>query len=331
METITLQHPKRQSSNVPRFGNATNRTHPPKRTAFRISDLDVSDTLFPLDEQSNQLLFQIVSIYIPDFDTEVLIGPHLISDYLIKAIVLHFDIDNLKSIAIGEDKLVVLQSLEHDFYMFDFSPFLSLRYRSPKLYECFCTFLKCFKLPFVEAQETQYFFMDYFECILDGMSKRDQEREKSYFAQAVKAIDHIKEGKMTLGESIAQLNQYRPTNKVYGDIKAFLLEWSGIEFNFQSSAPYEYYDAEEDIGELEKNIGERIDVYDRISMLCNKGAGFLRCLNQSLQDDYSNSYSLSPCWTITKEHAQTDVRNQISDFERFSKEFYTLVSALEKK
>lgn len=329
METITLQHPKRQSKNVPRFGNATVRAHQVKRTAFRLSDLDVSDTIALLDNESNDLLFQIATHYIPRFDTETLIAPDQLTDHLLNAIAQHFNIDNPKSIAIGEDRLVVLDSLEHDFYMFDFSAFTSLRYRSPKLYECFCTLIRCLNVPFVEAEETAYFYKDYFDFILEGMSKRDQESEKKHFQKAVRTIDHIKEGKMTLVESIAQLNSYRPTNSVYADVKAFLLEWSGRDFNFYQTAPYEYYDADEDIEELQRNIAERTEVYDRISMFCNKGAGFYRCFNQSMQEDFNNSYLLNPCWTITTESAQTDLRDEISDFKRFSTEFYRLVSLLE--
>ncbi|WP_291960157.1 hypothetical protein [Maribacter sp.] len=331
METITLQHPKRQSKNVPRFGNGTVRAHKVKRAAFRLSDLDVSDTIALLDNESNDLLFQIATHYIPRFDTETLIAPDQLTDHLLNAIAQHFNIDNPKSIAVGEDRLVVLDSLEHDFYMFDFSTFTSLRYRSPKLYECFCTLLRGLKLPFVEAEETQYFYMDYFEFILDGMSKRDQESEKRHFQKAVRTIDHIKEGEMTLRESISQLNNYKPTNKVYANIKTFLLEWSGTQFTFSNSAPYEYYESDEDIEQFDKSIEQRTDVYDRIGMFCSKGASFNRSFNQSMQEDFNNSYLLNPCWTITIESAQIDLRDEISDFKRFSTEFYRLVSALEKK
>lgn len=329
METITLQHPKRQFKDISRFGNGTGATHKVESTAFRLSDLDVSDRLVNLDKYSNGLLLQIAMAHIPNFDSNVSISPDRISDFLVKEIASYFKIGSPTNISIGDEKLVVFGTLEHDFYLFDFSAFLSLRYRSPKLYQCFCAFIKQLEMPFIEEEETIYFFEDYFDFMVEGMSSRDAYYEKKHFEMAKSTIAEIKECEMTLGESIQILSTYRPTNELYRDIKSFLVKWTGASFLFENTAPYEFYDADEDLEELDRSIYERTEIYNRIALYCNKGKGFYNTFKQSLQDTYANGHLLQPCWTISTERAETSIRDSIYDFVRFSDDFYNLVSRLE--
>ena len=327
MATTALQLTgiKPTGSNGTRHGQESDHTH----RRLRLCDIDVAPKVFPLPTKMNRVLMGINLAHGTGLEPDVEVWPEQVSHVLVSALSQHFGIEKGQMTVSGK-KVVVTHSLTYDFYLVDFWPFLRLRYRAPKLYTAFASLLVSLAFPFIEDGENRYFAEHYFDWAFDMDAVRAR-KLVGRWAKGVRQVKQLRKVAISPKKALALLETYHPTKPIYKDIKTFLVDYLPQRFYFHEGYPTEYYtEAGEDPKTLAEAIyyGEVVEVYERIAMYCVQDDFFEEAIHQSMQDFANNSYLYSPCRTITKKKAETEIRDNIEGFETFNERFMDLAHDL---
>lgn len=336
METKTASKFKRKSISQNSFGNRTKTKNCFERQ-FRLSDLDVTNHFTDLPN-SNSLLFQLNEIYNPTFNPNKLIQSHLLSDELLKGLQSTFNTNPLH-FGIADDYVLVAEELKYDVYQFELKPFFKLRYKAPILFDAFMYFVHSSKIEIIDNKNTKFFDEYVNEIFMDKATDTSETlTERKSFLKAIESIKISEKiiknskSKKTKKTILKELANYKPHNKTYILLKECLLNWLELDFSFINNYPYDYYTKEEkntyEDDEDDEN-DDSIDLSDVIVFAYNDNQHVTAEINEMRTLVFNNSKGISPpCWLITKEKAETNIKIQIEKFETFATEYLALTDLM---
>lgn len=350
MESRAVSITKRKLSRKSQFRQFKERKNTTTSNRLRLSDINVKTRLKSISKDTNQLLFDMNSIYNKNFNPNQQILAKDLTNVLLNGITESFNLKN-ESVYIDSDCIVVKECLKHDMYQLPIKPFFKLKKRAPILFDAFVFFISNCTIPIIDSKSSDSvllndFTIEHLTCLLeDKISKEEKQHIKegiSSFMKTKKISDNFSV-KMTKKKIIKQLKSYNPKKEIFIFLKETFLKWLDLDFSFINTYPFEYFDDEKFKKHIDKNFSDEddeseyyLDDYETEFYDFNEFIFFQyndnECINSEINDAFSNIYNnyqiTTPCWFINKEQENSHIKKSIFEFENFSEEYFIIIELL---